>query len=67
MRPDSTGGKEDTPMGKHTEREMMAISAGRLIKDGDILFAGTGVSMLAATVSKKIHAPRGCLLRDRAE
>ena len=45
-------------MGEHTEREMMAISAGRLIKDGDVLFAGTGVSMLAATVSKKIHAPR---------
>jgi glutaconate CoA-transferase subunit B len=45
-------------MGAYTEREMMAVSAGRLIKDGDILFAGTGVSMLAATVSKKIHAPR---------
>jgi len=37
---------------------MMAISAGRLIKNGDILFAGTGVSMLAATVAKRIHAPR---------
>jgi len=36
----------------------MAISAGRLIRDGDILFAGTGVSMLAATVAKRIHAPR---------
>ncbi len=45
-------------MGDYTEREMMAISAGRLIKNGDILFAGTGVSMLAAAVSKKIHAPR---------
>ena len=42
----------------YTEKEMMAIAAGRLIKDGDILFAGTGVSMLAATVSKRIHAPR---------
>jgi glutaconate CoA-transferase subunit B len=35
----------------------MAISAGRLVKDGDILFAGTGVSLLAATVAKRIHAP----------
>ncbi len=42
----------------YTEREMMAISAGRLISNGDVLFAGTGVSMLAATVSKRIHAPR---------
>ena len=35
----------------------MAIAAGRFIKDGDVLFAGTGVAMLAATVAKRIHAP----------
>jgi len=40
-----------------TPREMMAIAAGRFIKDGDVLFAGTGVAMLAATVAKRIHAP----------
>ncbi len=45
-------------MPEYTEREMMAISAGRLISNGDVLFAGTGVSMLAATVAKRIHAPR---------
>ncbi len=45
-------------MTHYTDREMMAISAGRMIKNGDILFAGTGVAMLAATVAKKIHAPR---------
>ena len=45
-------------MAEYTAREMMAISAGRLIKNGDILFAGTGVAMLAATVAKRIHAPR---------
>lgn len=42
----------------YTPREMMAIAAGRLIKDGDVLFAGTGVAMLAATVAKRIHAPQ---------
>jgi len=36
---------------------MMAIAAGRFIKDGDVLFAGTGVAMLAAAVAKRIHAP----------
>jgi len=41
----------------YSPQEMMAISAGRLIRDGDILFAGTGISMLAATVAKRIHAP----------
>jgi glutaconate CoA-transferase subunit B len=41
-----------------TRQEMMAISAGRLIQNSDIVFAGTGISMLAATVAKRIHAPR---------
>jgi glutaconate CoA-transferase subunit B len=41
----------------YTRQEMMAISAGRLIRNGDILFAGTGMAMLAATVAKRIHAP----------
>ena len=45
-------------MPRYTDREIMAISAGRLIRDGDILFAGTGVAMLAATVAKRIHAPK---------
>ena len=42
----------------YTPREMMAIAAGRFIKDGDVLFAGTGVAMLAAAVAKRIHAPQ---------
>lgn len=42
----------------YTAREMMAIAAGRFIKDGDVLFAGTGVALLAAAVAKRIHAPR---------
>lgn len=41
----------------YTNQEMMAISAGRLIRNGDILFAGTGIAMLAAAVAKRIHAP----------
>jgi glutaconate CoA-transferase subunit B len=45
-------------MTDYTDNEMMAISAGRLIKDGDIVFAGTGISILAATAAKKIHAPK---------
>ena len=45
-------------MSSYTDNEMMAISAGRFIKDGDIVFAGTGVSMLAATAAKRIYAPK---------
>jgi glutaconate CoA-transferase, subunit B len=44
-------------MMEYSPREMMAISAGRMINNGDVLFAGTGISMLAATVAKQIHAP----------
>ena len=46
---------------KYTDNEMMSISAGRFIKDGDIVFAGTGVSMLAATAAKRIYAPKAVI------
>lgn len=46
---------------RFTRREMMAIAAGRLIRDGDVVFAGTGLPLLAATVAKKVHAPR-CII-----
>jgi len=42
----------------YADREIMAIRAGRLIKNGDIVFAGTGLALIAATVAKKIHAPK---------
>ncbi|MFH0975509.1 MAG: CoA-transferase [Spirochaetota bacterium] len=45
----------------YTDNEMMAISAGRFIKNGDIVFAGTGISMLAATTAKKIYAPKAVI------
>jgi glutaconate CoA-transferase, subunit B len=44
-------------MADYTSNEMMAISAGRFVRNGDIVFAGTGVSILAATAAKRIYAP----------
>ncbi len=44
-------------MSPYTEREMMSIAAGRLVKNGQVLFAGTGLSMLAAAVAKRVNAP----------
>ena len=35
--------------------------AAREIKDGDIVFAGTGISMLAATAAKNINAPNSVI------
>jgi glutaconate CoA-transferase, subunit B len=48
-------------MTDYSENEMMVISAGRFIENGDIVFAGTGVSMLAATAARKIHAPKAVI------
>ncbi len=44
-------------MPDYTLKEMMAIAAAREIKDGDIVFCGTGISMLAAMAAKHISAP----------
>ena len=44
-------------MSNYSLREMMAIAAAREIKDGDIVFCGTGISMLAAMAAKYISAP----------
>jgi len=40
-----------------TSKEMMAIAAAREIRDGDIVFCGTGISILAAIAAKHISAP----------
>lgn len=42
-------------------KEIMAIMAGRLIKNDDILFCGTGLSLIAAAAAKKMYAP-GCVM-----
>jgi glutaconate CoA-transferase subunit B len=48
-------------MPDYTPREMMAIAAAREISDGDIVFCGTGISMLAAMAAKHISAPNSVI------
>lgn len=48
-------------MAKYTLREMMAVAAAREIRDGDIVFCGTGISMLAAMAAKHISAPNSVI------
>ena len=45
----------------YTLREMMAIAAALQINDGDIVFCGTGISMLAAMAAKNINAPNSVI------
>ena len=46
---------------EYTAKEIMVISAARRIKNKDIVFCGTGISMLAAVAAKHIHAPE-CMI-----
>jgi glutaconate CoA-transferase, subunit B len=48
-------------MSEYTLREMMAIAAAREIRNGDIVFCGTGISMLAAMAAKHISAPESVI------
>jgi glutaconate CoA-transferase subunit B len=41
----------------YTPQEMMTLMAAREIRNGDIVFCGTGISMLAAMAAKNISAP----------
>jgi len=45
----------------YTLKEMMTIIAARQINNQDIVFCGTGISMLAAMAAKKIHAPQSVI------
>jgi glutaconate CoA-transferase subunit B len=48
-------------MGDYTLRELMTVVAAREIQDGDIVFCGTGISMLAAMAAKHINAPNSII------
>jgi len=46
----------------YTARELMAVAAARKINDGEIVFCGTGISMLAAMAAKHISAPNSVII-----
>ncbi|MCG8564601.1 MAG: ketoacid-CoA transferase [Desulfobacterales bacterium] len=41
----------------YTAKELMVLSAARRIQNKDVVFCGTGISMLAAVAAKHIYAP----------
>jgi len=45
----------------YTSKEMMAVAAARVIQNEDIVFCGTGISMLAAMAAKHISAPHATI------
>lgn len=42
--------------------ELMAVAAAREIADGEVVFAGTGLPMLASMLAQRTHAPHCCLI-----
>ncbi len=46
----------------YSAAELLAVMAGRLLRDGQIVFAGVGVPLLAATLAQRLHAPHLTIL-----
>ncbi len=42
--------------------ELMAVAAAREIRDGEVVFAGTGLPMLGAMLAQHTHAPDCCII-----
>ena len=41
----------------HTTSELLAVMASRLLTDGQVVFAGVGIPLLAATLAQRLHGP----------
>lgn len=46
----------------HTASELLAVMSGRLLSDGQVVFAGVGIPLLAATLAQGTHAPKLTIL-----
>ena len=48
---------EVSPPQDYTRQELVVIEAARQLQDGDIVFVGTGLPLLATTLAQRTHAP----------
>jgi glutaconate CoA-transferase, subunit B len=46
---------ETTP--SYTASELLAVMSGRILTDGQVVFAGVGIPLLAATLAQRLHGP----------
>src|SRR5205823_5197080 len=46
----------------YTASELLAIMAARVLADGQVVFAGVGIPLLAATLAQRNHAPKLTIL-----
>src|SRR5580658_10496635 len=45
------------PHRHHTASEMLAVLSARQLRDGQVVFAGVGIPLLAATLAQRLHCP----------
>lgn len=48
---------EPTKTRNYTASELLAVMSSRLLKDGQVVFAGVGIPLLAATLAQRLHGP----------
>ena len=48
--------------GPYTLTELMAVTAAHEIRDGEVVFAGTGLPMLGVMLAQLTHAPNCCII-----
>ncbi|HSG66035.1 MAG TPA: 3-oxoadipate--succinyl-CoA transferase subunit B, partial [Gammaproteobacteria bacterium] len=41
----------------YTASELLAVMSSRLLEDGQVVFAGVGIPLLAATLAQGLHCP----------
>jgi len=41
----------------YTSSELLSVMSARLLRDGQVVFAGVGIPLLAATLAQRLHAP----------
>jgi glutaconate CoA-transferase, subunit B len=46
-----------TDAATYTASELLAVMSARLLRDGQVVFAGVGIPLLAATLAQRLHAP----------
>lgn len=53
----SAAGVPEPGSGDYTASELLAVMSSRLLEDGQIVFAGVGIPLLAATLAQGLHCP----------
>lgn len=56
--------KRENSAVSYTPLEMMVVQSARLIRDGDVVFVGTGLPMIASMLAMELHAPNATLCSE---